>query len=81
MFTSEDIQELSRIFGITPVKEKFQVRDGSVTEDDKVWWHGEWGPELVSLDNDHKRNIKEYPQVYSIEEPRYRVIYEYQEGF
>lgn len=80
MFTSEEIQELSKIFGITPIKEKYPVKDGFVTEDDMVWWHGE--TDLIHTrvgDPSHFHNVKECPNVYSIQKPRYyeevKIIY------
>jgi uncharacterized Zn finger protein len=86
MFTAEDIQELSRIFGITPVqtKPKYRVRDGYVEEGDLVWWHSADGPEQYKVEHNGRgtiENMKSFPLIYSIEKPDYRVIYEYEEGF
>lgn len=80
MFTSEDIQELSRIFGITPVAvEKFKVKDGFVQLGDKVWWASEDGPEHVIVTYNELVNIRQYPEIYSIAEPLFieevKIIY------
>lgn len=55
----------------------FKVRDGWVTADQQVWWWSEEGPQACNAgDLDHARNMREYPDVYSIKEPSYRIVYE-----
>ena len=79
-FTKEQIEELSQVFGIeikSSVEEMLKIRDGYVSLDDMVWWHGEEGPKYdkVSIQIE---NIKRYPEYYSIEKPAYTVKYSYE---
>ena len=78
--TKEQIEELSQVFGIevnSSVEEMLKIRDGYVSLDDMVWWHGEEGPEYgkVSIQIE---NIKRYPEYYSIEKPEYTIKYIYE---
>lgn len=55
-----------------------QVRDGVVTQEDVVWWHGEDGAELINLKAPGQlrhewENIVDFPLVYSLNEPSYEL--------
>ena len=54
--------------------ELFSVSDGAVTPDCMVWWKSENGP-VHALARKHKVNIKDFPELYSIAEPKYKVTY------
>jgi hypothetical protein len=74
-FTDEQLAELETVFGIKR-QDSLPVRDGRVTRDSMVWWRANLGPEHVRADSGtHWHNIHHYPDVYSIEEPRYRTEY------
>lgn len=77
-FTKEQMEWLNSYFDITVAKisESLPVRDGYVFKDSKVWWHGESGPDRVLAGNEWG-NISRYPEIYSIQEPIYKVVYEY----
>jgi len=78
-FTKEEIEELSQVFGIEVKfnqKDYFKVRDGYVSLDDMVWWHGNEGPEYDKV-SVQIENIKSYPEYYSIEKPEYTIGYIY----
>lgn len=57
---------------------KYKVRDGYVEKGDEFWWLYERGPEKVNSRNweDHDYNLEDYPEVYQIKEPVYKVIQE-----
>lgn len=65
---------VNALFGYDLSKEVLLVLDGCVCKDSKVWWKGENGPDYVNAD-EHWRNIKEFPNIYSVKEPRYTVTY------
>ena len=78
-FTKEQLEEIAnfveKTFGLTvDRRERFAVQDGFVLATDKVWWWSSEGPEHV-LVADHAKNIRDYPNAYSITEPRTKVIY------
>lgn len=79
-FTKEQMEWLSTYFDITSAKisETLPVRDGYVFKDSKLWWHGEFGPKRVTAISEWN-NIYTYPEVYSVEEPKYRIVYDYEE--
>lgn len=59
-----------------------KVADGYVNARDpntKVWWHCADGPCRVEVSK-HRDNIDEFPNVYSIQKPKYRIetIYHYE---
>lgn len=57
---------------------KYKVRGGYVEKGDEFWWLYEGGPEKVNSCNweDHDYNLEDYPEVYQIKEPVYKVIQE-----
>lgn len=74
-FTEEQLAELEVVFGIKR-QDSLPVRDGRVTRDSMVWWRASKGPEQVQADSGtHWWNISQYPGVYQIEKPAYRVEY------
>lgn len=73
LLTDEQLDQIAQVFGIKR-KATIKVRDGFVETDDVVWWWCESGPQRVSTSN-HLSNIKEFPNAYSIKEPRTKVIY------
>ena len=78
-FTKEQIEELSQVFGLdikSSVEEMFKVRDGYVSIGDMVWWHSEDGPKYDKVCT-QVRNIKKYPEYYSINKPEYAIEYIY----
>lgn len=73
-FSSEQIKYLQEVFQIDVTQEVLPVKDGFVKKGDTIWWECEDGPEEVKAEKDWD-NIKEFPQYYSIKEPRYRIVY------
>ena len=73
-FTEEQLQELETIFNIKR-RDTLPVRDGVVSPTSKVWWRCVEGKQHV-IAGDHWFNIKKYPSVYQIKEPRTSVIYQ-----
>ena len=61
-------------FNVDISKYILPVSDGCVCEESMVWWKGECGPQFVSAST-YWYNIKDYPNVYSVKEPRYTVTY------
>lgn len=55
-------------------KDVLPVSDGCVCEESMVWWKSEIGPVHVKASDDWC-NIKDYPNFYSVKEPRYAVTY------
>jgi hypothetical protein len=74
-FTESQIAYLSEVFGIDATEEVLKVSDGFVKKSSKVWWKYQFGPEHVKA-SEHWDNIKAYPDVYSVKEPKYKVVYE-----
>jgi hypothetical protein len=74
-FSSSQIQYLSEVFGIDASEEVLKVSDGFVRKASVVWWKYQFGPENVKA-SEHWVNIKDYPEVYSIKEPKFKVVYE-----
>lgn len=73
LFTEEQLQELEAVFNLKRV-ETLPVRDGRVCKGDSVWWRCVEGPQHLTA-NLHWRNIEEFPEAYSIKEPRYTITY------
>lgn len=73
-FNEDQIKYLEKVYGLKPVGETLPVRDGIVTKEDKVWWRCSSGPQLITAENDW-RNIKEFPEIYSLNEPKVEVKY------
>lgn len=71
--TEAQIEQIAKTFGLKKVK-TYPVKDGEVTEEDQVWWHAEVGPQLVTV-KEHKNNLTRYPMIYSIRQPKTKVIY------
>ena len=59
--------------------ELYEVSDGYVTDQHKVWWKSKSGPEHVTV-SAHRNNINEYPNMYSIAAPKYttEMVYIYE---
>lgn len=74
MFTEEQLQELESIFNLKRATDVLEVRDGFIAKGKMLWWRNALGPEKVASDQ-HWDNIKEFPEVYSIHEPKTSVIY------
>lgn len=75
MLTVEDLKQIAEVFGLD-MPNTIKVKDGYVKATDKVWWWAEEGPQFVSLtDHTHLSNVKDYPEVYSINRPAYKVEY------
>jgi len=53
------------------------VRDGFATDKTAVWWRSESGPQYINEAGNHWRNIKEYPEHYSLGEPRCSIVVTY----
>ena len=72
--TFDSLESLSQAIseGLVSLKQEktIRVKDGWVNLEDKVWWHGEYGPEEVLVDND-MYNIRVYPEIYSIKKPEW----------
>lgn len=66
--------DLERALG-WPQCSLIKVSDGFVTTRDAVWWKEESGPKKVRV-NEHLENIGEFPGLYSIAEPKFRLVYE-----
>lgn len=79
-FTKEQMEWLkdNHNIDLCDLHETLPVRGGDVTKNTMVWWLGEEGPEQVLAEDDWD-NIYEYPNAYSIQEPIYKVVYEYEE--
>ena len=74
-FTEAQLQELEAMYGLIPLKaEARKVRDGTVRKGTRVWWRGEGGPECVVAEGEHWRNLKEYPNCYSIVRPKIQYV-------
>ena len=50
------------------------VSDGTITPDCMVQWKSENGP-VHALAREHEVNIKDFPELYSTAEPKYKVTY------
>ena len=74
-FTPEQITYLQQVFQIDATQEVLPVKDGFTKKGDTVWWRGECGPQQVLVEKDWD-NIKSYPNVYSVKEPKYKIVYE-----
>jgi hypothetical protein len=74
-FTKEQVNYLSEVFGIDATEEVLKVSDGFVKNSGMVWWKYQFGPEHVKA-SEHWDNIKACPDVYSVKEPTYKVVYE-----
>jgi hypothetical protein len=74
-FSSSQIAYLSEVFGIDATEEVLKVSDGFVKKSGKVWWKYQFGPEHAKA-SEHWDNIKGYPDLYSVKEPKYKVVYE-----
>lgn len=77
MLTEDDLKQIAEIFNLTYTpKERLRVTDGYVTEDDMVWWHAAGGPEhTLAGASSHLANIRNFPDIYSIKKPYYRIEY------
>jgi hypothetical protein len=73
LLTDEQLDQIADVFGIER-KATMKVRDGFVRPTDAVWWWCESGPQRVTASL-HMANIKEFPNAYSIKEPRTKVTY------
>jgi hypothetical protein len=74
IFTLYELEKLREYF-----PDLIPVRDGVVKEHQKVWWRSEEGPQHISvLEGCHRSNIKEFPELYSLQEPKFRIITLYQ---
>ena len=51
-----------------------EVSDGFVSKKSKCWWKSVDGPYVVSCEQDWD-NIKQYPHLYSLEKPRFKLEY------
>lgn len=74
-FTPSQTKYLQQVFQIDVTQEVLPVKDGFVKKGDTIWWRYQYGPENVKAD-EHWDNIKGYPDVYSIKEPKYKIVYE-----
>ena len=70
--TKQERETLARV--LLSEGDLFFVSDGAVTLDCMVWWKSENGP-VYELARKHADNIKGYPELYSIAEPKYKVTY------
>lgn len=70
-------QVLERRYGLKPTRSGYEVKDGWVHEGDTVWWLCDPPPaERVKVgDPAHMRNMREFPEVYQIKEPKVRTTY------
>lgn len=73
LLTEEQLNQIATVFGLK-AKKHFPVRDGYVTEDDKVWWRCENGPEHV-LVKQHMHDLLEFPQAYQLARPQTKIVY------
>lgn len=55
-----------------------QIKDGYAALGCNVWWHSDYGPQQVRLDKDSAdyTNAQKHPQMYSLQKPKFKVIYE-----
>lgn len=74
-FSEAQIKYLQEVFQIDATQEVLPVKDGFVKKGDLVWRRGARGPEDIRAENVWD-NIKEFSQYYSIEEPKYKIVYE-----
>jgi hypothetical protein len=74
-FTEPQVNYLSEVFGIDATEEVLKVSDGFVKNSSKIWWKYNFGPEHVKA-SEHWDNIKDYPDAYSVKEPKYKVVYD-----
>jgi hypothetical protein len=82
-FTPDQLIEIATVFSLSldkinlSSKEYATIRDGNVIKKgDSVWWRSSNGPELVISSKDtHWDNIKNYPDLYQLTEPKTEIIY------
>jgi hypothetical protein len=74
-FSSSQIAYLSEVFGIDATEEVLKVSDGFVKKSSMVWWKNNFGP-VYEKASEHWDNIKDYPDAYSVKEPKYKVVYD-----
>jgi hypothetical protein len=82
-FTPDQLIEIATVFSLSldkinlSSKEYATIRDGNVIKKgDSVWWRSSNGPELViSSKDNHWGNIKNYPDLYQLTEPKTEIIY------
>lgn len=76
-FTDEQVEFLKQQFNIDVGNEMYKVKDGYVSSDSIFYWLAEAGVEEVSPENfkDHKRNIQNFPHVYQVKFPKYKITY------
>lgn len=70
--TKQERETLARV--LQSEGDLFFVSDGAITPDCMVWWKSEDGP-VHGLAREHEENIKDFPEFYSIAEPKYKVTY------
>jgi len=73
-FTEEQLNEIATVFGLARRTNLLKVSDGYVSLCDKVWWHRDSGP-MHQEARFHTENIKNFPELYSIKEPKTKVTY------
>ena len=72
-FTESQLRELETVFNLTRVK-TLPVKDGRVSATQQIWWRSAEGPKR-DIARVHWENIKEFPELYSLAEPKYTIQY------
>lgn len=79
MLSSEDLKQIAKAFGLTPIQEVISISDGLVSKEDYVWWHEADGPKYLKLtEPGHWRNASNYPNLYSKKKPVVMCYYQHQ---
>jgi hypothetical protein len=73
IFTEKELEDIK-----VHLPDCFVVRDGIVKSDTEVWWRSSEGPQRVGV-LQHRVNIRQFPECYSIAEPKYtsHTVYNY----
>jgi len=75
-FTEEQLKDLETLYGLKPITQSLEIKDGTVFDGMYCWWRGENGPEYIQikLNDVNWLNAKNFPKAYSIARPIIRYV-------